>query len=188
MDTRTIFFLGKPGSGKGTQAKFLSEVTDWRVISSGEQFRAMAEEDTQVGHKIKIENDAGRLQPYWLATYLYLKAFFLVRANEGVIFDGSGRNIQEAELISSSLAWLERPFIVLNIQISDESARQRLALRKNIESRTDDSAVDERLKEYHEHTEPVMEFFRRKGVLIEIDGEPSPEEIATDIKKKLNIK
>lgn len=187
MNTRTIFFIGKPGSGKGTQAKMLSELTGWRVISSGQQFRAMAEEDTPVGRKIKAENDAGFLQPYWLATYLYLKALFIIREDEGIIFDGSGRKLQEAELIADSLAWLGRPFTVLNIQISDESVRKRLALRKNIEDRADDSAVDERIKEYNEHTEPVIKLFHKKGVLIDIDGEPSPEKIAADIKGKLKI-
>lgn len=187
MDTRTIFFIGKPGSGKGTQAKMLSEVTGWRVVSSGQQFRAMAEEDTPVGQKVKAENDAGMLEPYWLATHLYLKALFLVRADEGVIFDGSGRKVQEAELVIDSLKWLGRSFIVLNIQISDESVRKRLALRKEVEGRADDSAVDERLKEYHEHTEPVIDLFQKEGVLIEINGEPSPEDIAVEIKKKLGI-
>ncbi|MEK7114102.1 MAG: nucleoside monophosphate kinase [Patescibacteria group bacterium] len=187
METKTIFFIGKPGCGKGMQAKMLSKVTVWRVVSSGQQFRAMAEEDTPVGHKVKAENDAGMLQPYWLATYLFLKTLFLVRADEGVIFDGSGRKVQEAELIIDSLKWLGRPCIVLNIQISDKSVRRRLALRKNIESRTDDFAIEERLNEYHKHTEPVIELFRRENVLIEIDGEPTPEKIAVDIKKKLNL-
>ncbi len=187
MDTRTIFFIGKPGSGKGTQAKSLSEKTGWKIIKAGEQFRAMAEEDTLLGKKVKSEIDAGQLLPSWLAMHLYLEAFFALEDGASAIFDGFNRKVPEAELVINSLGWLGRPFTVLNIQISDDSVRQRLELRKNIENRADDSAVEERLKEYHEQTEPVRELFRKAGVLIEIDGEPSPEEIAVEINKTLGI-
>lgn len=187
METQTIFFIGKPGCGKGTQTKLLSQKTGWQIIKSGEQFRAIAAEDTPVGHKVKAENDAGILQPHWLASYLYLKAFLGLSEDVSVIFDGFNRKVPEAQLTIDSLRWLERSFAVINVQISDETVRRRLALRKNIENRADDSAVDERLKEYHEYTEPVLDLFRTAGVLIEIDGEPSPEEIAIEIHKALKL-
>ena len=147
MDTRTIFFIGKPGCGKGTQAKLLSEKTGWTVFASGKLFRELAQEDTPVGHKVKSENDAGNLQPHWFAMYLYLKALFTL-PTEGlsVIFDGFNRKVPEAELVIDSLKWLGRPFTILDIQVSDEEVRRRLALRKGIEGRADDSAVDERLE------------------------------------------
>lgn len=187
METRTIFFIGKPGCGKGTQAKLLSEKTGWQVIGSGNQFRAIATEDTPVGRKVKSEVDAGFLSPHWFAMYLYLKALFSVREDESIIFDGFNRKVQEAELIIDSLKWLNRPFTILEIKVSDESIRQRLALRKEKEGRIDDSAVDERLKEYHTYTEPALEVFRKAGVLVEVDGEPSPEEIAASVRAALGI-
>lgn len=188
MDTRTIFFVGKPGCGKGTQTKLLSQKTGWEIIKSGEQFRAIAAEDTAIGRKLKAELDIGILSPHWFATYLYLKAFFSLTDDTSVIFDGFNRKVPEAQLIVDSLQWLGRPFTVLNIQISDESVRRRLALRKGIEGRADDSAVEERLKEYYEYTEPVLELFRKAGTLVKIDGEPSPEEVAVEINKALAIK
>src|SRR3989344_5740019 len=120
MDTHTVFFVGKPGSGKGTQAKVLAEKTGWKIITPGEQFRLMATEDTPVGHKVKEGNDAGLLQPHWLAIYLFLKALFSIRADEGAIFDGSGRKVPEAELITDALSWLGRPVRVLNPKGADE--------------------------------------------------------------------
>ncbi|MHB0865725.1 MAG: adenylate kinase family protein [Minisyncoccota bacterium] len=187
MATRTIFFIGKPGCGKGTQAKLLSEKTGWRVISAGEQFRTIASEETPVGRKIKSEIDAGELAPHWFAMYLYLKALFSVGETENLIFDGFNRKVQEAELVADSLTWLHRPFSIICLNVSDEEVRRRLASRKVTEGRADDSAIDERLKEYYEHTDPSVEIFRNAGVLIEINGEQSTELIAAEINAALAL-
>lgn len=187
MQPHTIFFIGKPGCGKGTQAKLLAERTGWKNLSSGEEFRSIATEDTPIGRKVKLEVDAGELMPHWFAMYIYLKALFSVHENDSVIFDGFNRKVPEAELVISSLKWLSRPFTILNIEVSDEEAIRRLAKRKNIEGRADDNAVDERLKEYREHTESAIELFRSEGVLVEIQGEQSPEAIAEDIRAVLGF-
>ena len=187
MDTHTIFFIGKPVCGKGDQAKLLSEKTDWKIISSGDGFRAIATEDTPVGQKMKSEMNAGLLAPHWFATYLFLKNLFSLSEDESVIFDGFSRKLPEAKLAVESLAWLNRPFVVLHLKVSDEEIIRRLALRKEIEGRADDNAVDERLKEYREYTELVVEMFRNKKVLIEIDGERAREPIAEDIRNALGI-
>ena len=188
MDTRTIFFIGKPGCGKGTQAKLLSELTGWSTYSSGDLFRAIAKEDSPVGHKVKEENDAGLLQPHWFAMYLFLKTLFSIPGETSVIFDGFCRKVPEAELVIDSLRWLNRSFTVLNVQISDDTVLRRLALRKGVEGRADDSVVDERLKEYHTYTEPALKVFRTAGVLVDVDGEPTPEDIAVAVRTVLNIK
>ena len=187
MDTRTIFFVGKPGCGKDTQAEFLSKATGWPVVSSGNQFRALAEEESVLGRKIKKEIDAGALAPDWLAMHLYLTSLLKLTDESSVIFDGFSREVSQAKLIVKSLAWLKRPFTVLNIAVFDESVKRRLALRAQTSGRADDGAVEERLKEYYAHTEPAIEFFKNEGVLIEINGEPSPEEIATDIRAALKL-
>lgn len=187
METRTIFLSGKPGCGKGTQAKLLAEATGWRVISAGAQFRELAADDTPVGHKVKTEIEAGRLVPYWFATFLFLKELFSVGGDESVIFDGFTRKEHEAELVIDSLQWTGRPFTLLNIIISDDEVRRRITIRKEEENRADDSAVEERLAEYHANTGPAIEKFRATGNLIEINGEQSREAIANDIKTALGI-
>ena len=189
METRTIFFVGKPGCGKGTQAKLLSERTGWPVISSGEQFRALSAADTQVGHKMKRELDAGMLMPHWFAMYLYLKSLFDLSEGASAIFDGFNRKVPEAELIVSSMQWLQRPFTIINVTISDETMRQRLAGRHSKSNRADDdpSVFPERLKEYREFTEPAIELFQKTGTVVEIDGEPAPEIIAAAIEGALKV-
>lgn len=188
METRTVFFIGKPGCGKDTQAELLSERTGWPVVSAGDQFRALAEEDSMLGRKIKKEIESGALAPDWIALHLYLKSLFTVPEEQGVIFDGFSRELSQAKLILKSLTWLLRPFRVINIVVSDESVRKRLALRSQKVGRSDDGAVDERLSEYYARTEPAIEFFKKEGSLIEINGEPAPEIIAANVREKLEIK
>jgi len=188
METHTIFFVGKPGSGKGDQAKLLAKATGWKIISSSGELRAFAAEGTPVGQKVMADIDAGILTPPWLVTHLFLKALFGLKQNESVILDGFCRKVPEAELDIEALHWIGRSFSVIHLKVSDEEIKHRLFLRKEIEARADDNVVDERLKEYREYTDPAIEKFRESGNLIEIDGERAREPIAEDILKALNIK
>ncbi len=181
----TVFFIGKPGCGKGTQAKLLSQATGWAIISAGQQFRDIAALDTRVGRKIKSEIEAGFLAPHWFAMYLFQKALFALPDGASAIFDGFNRKLPEAELILESLSWLERPFLIFDIRISDEEVHRRLMGRRETEGRHDDAVVSERLKEYYAHTEAAVETFRRAGVLIDIQGEQPPEQVASDIRAAL---
>ena len=187
QDTRTIFFVGKPGCGKGTQVELLAKRTGWLTFASGQMFRAIAAEDTPVGRKVQVENYAGVLQPHWFAMYIYLKSLFSITEGASAIFDGFNRKVPEAELIVDSLKWLERPFSILYLNISDDEARKRLALRKKVSGREDDNFVEERLAEYKKFTEPAIEIFRKAGALIEINGEQTPEKIAEDIRAALAV-
>lgn len=186
---KTVFFIGKPGSGKGTQAKILGERTGWTVLGAGAQFRAIAEEDTFVGHKVKEGIEKGFLMPHWFAMYLYQKALFSVSEGTDVIFDGFSRKPEEAQLIIDSLEWVERPFVVLNIDVSDEEVTKRLMGRAQTSGRADDrqDVVDERLEEYQEYTTKSLDLFRTKGILIDINGEQATEEVAADVVKALGL-
>jgi adenylate kinase len=187
METRTIFFVGKPGCGKGTQAELLAKATGWPVFSSGKLFRDLERENTPVGRKLKAENEAGFLSPHWFAMYLYLTSLFSIKDGASAIFDGFNRKLPEAELIVSSLTWLGRPFSIVHIAVGDEEIIERLRKRQKTSGRADDAAIDERMKEYYEHTAPAIELFRDAGVLIDIDGGRPPEAIAVDVTAALNI-
>ena len=165
----------------------ISKTTGWPVISAGDQFRALAKEESVLGQKVKKEIDSGALAPDWLAMHLYLTSLLNLSDESSVIFDGFSREVSQAKLVVKSLAWLKRPFSVLNVAVSDESVKKRLALRAETSGRADDAVVDDRLKEYYTHTELVLAFFKNEGVLIEINGEPSPEEIAVNVRSALGI-
>jgi adenylate kinase len=187
MPPKTIFFIGKPGCGKGTQTKLLSARTGWNVIAAGAQFREIAAEESPAGRKTKYDIDQGLLMPHWFAMYLYLKGLFSLPSDAHVIFDGFNRKPEEARLIVESLNWLERPFVVLHIRVSDEEVRKRLELRKDAQDRADDHSVETRLEEFETYTANAIELFREQGVLMEIDGEQTPEAIAEDVAKVLGL-
>ncbi len=187
MEPRTILFIGKPGCGKGTQAKLLAEKLGQPIMASGEGFRALAKEDTSVGHKVKETIESGLLMPDWFAMYLFQKSVFSLPENSGVIFDGFGRKLPEAELVANVLAWLGRKLEVVYINVSDEHILSRIEKRKGIEGRADDAHASKRLDEFRLFTAPCVEYFRAQGFVIEIDGEPDVETIHKDILKSLNI-
>lgn len=187
MESKTIFFIGKPGCGKGTQAKLLAARTGWNIIAAGAQFREIAKEDTPAGRKTKNDIDQGLLMPHWYAMYLYLKGLFSLPSDANVIFDGFNRKEAEARLIIESLHWLERPFSVVHIRVSDEEVRTRLKKRQEVQDRADDHSVETRLEEYMTHTEKAVELFQKNGVLIDIDGEQEPEKIAHAVAVALGI-
>ncbi len=179
--------MGKPGCGKGTQATILSEKTGWPIFASGKLFREIAAESSPVGKKVKEENDAGLLQPHWFAMYLYLKSLFSIPGDSSAIFDGFNRKPQEATLILESMRWLHRPFSVVHIDVSDEEVTRRILGRKETSGRADDDVAEERLKEYYAHTAPSIELFRAAGVLLHINGEQAPEQVAADVQKALQL-
>lgn len=184
---RTIFFLGKPGSGKGTQAKRLVAHTKWPIITAGDQFRKIATEDTPVGRKIKSEVEAGLLAPNWFAMYLYQRALFSLPEGTDVIFDGFNRKPDEARLVISSLKWLERSFVVVNLMVSDEIVYERIKGRSKMQKRSDDDSIETRLSEYHTYTEKALELFREDGEIIDIDGEHDSDTIAHNIVNALGL-
>lgn len=186
---QTVFFIGKPGSGKGTQAKKLAAKTGWIVKAAGEQFREMAKEESVLGKRIREDLDNGLLMPHWLAMYLYQRALFSVKDEDSVIFDGFNRKVPEAELNIATMQWIGRPFTVLNIEVSNDEVRRRLEGRAQNQGRGDDhqDAVEERLDEYETHTTKTIEIFKNLGVLIDINGEQDPEAVFADVLKALHL-
>jgi adenylate kinase len=187
MDLNTVLFLGKPGSGKGTQANLLQIKTDWPIFSSGDMFRALAKEDTVPGRKFRADMHDGLLAPDWFAAYFFEKTILAHPEEQGVIFDGFGRKPPEAKLVIEILKWLGRPFRAVHVKVSDEEIVNRLQKRAETSGRVDDKAIEKRLEEYRAFTEPSIEVFREAGVLVEVQGEGNVEEIQAEIRKQLGI-
>lgn len=187
MERPIIFFIGKPGSGKGTQAKLLSDVTGWPVVGTSGGMRELVATGSAVGHKIRETMDAGLLMPYWIASYIYLKILFSIPEDSNVIFDGTSRTLPEAEIVSESLAWLGRPFHIFYLHVPDEEVHNRINLRKEKEARKDDHMVHKRLEEYYASTEVAVDLYRKAGVLTEIDGHRPPEVIAAEVRSILKL-
>ena len=187
---RTIIFVGRPGSGKETQAKLLAEKTGFHVLSTGEKFRELRQHRDALGERIQAEYDAGRLIPDWFADHLTVDALINLAPQAGIIFEGSGRTLQQAQLFHDVTDWLNRPYRVINLIITDDEARRRQLLRSQMGSRPDsdsDEKIKVRLETYQKLTVPAIEFFRATGTMIDIEGEREISVIHDDIMSRFGV-
>ena len=185
---KTFVMLGKPGSGKGMQSKMLSEKSGFKVFSSGDKFRELTKSGTFLGNKIASVIDHGNLMPYWFASFLFQEAVIYLPQNEGVIFEGAGRKVAEAELFHDVMTWLERPYLVVYLDISHEEVTKRLIKRKEIEGRADDTEekIKVRLQNFENETQHTAEVFKKYGTLLTVNGDQTPEEVAKEILQKVS--
>lgn len=184
----TVILTGRPGSGKGTQGKLLAETHGWMHFSTGEQFKMLREEESVLGTRVREIYDAGNLLPDWFATYLFEKAILNIGHGAGIVCEGYPRSVAQAEMFTEITGWLDRPFVVVDLEVSDAEVTARMLKRSETEHRPD-SATEEQIKArlatYHEHTAPVLAFFEAKGLLKKIDGMGTPEEVEAAIKAAL---
>lgn len=189
MEKPIIFFIGKPGSGKGTQAELLAKATGWPVFGTSGGLREIIATGTSAGHKLKATMDSGGLTPYWVASFVYLKRLFALSDDETVIFDGTSRTAPEAKIVADSLKWIGRPFRIFHLTVPDEEVHKRIALRKENGGRADDhpEAVARRLEAYYTETDGAIDYLRSEGLLTDIDGHRPPEVIAEEVRSILKI-
>jgi adenylate kinase len=179
-------FLGPPGSGKGTQAKLLAENLDIPAISTGEILRAAVREGTPLGLKAKAVMEAGELVSDDLMVGLIQERLAGPDARRGFILDGFPRTLDQAGALDSLLKGNEMALAsVINLSVPESVLIDRLQGRSGQESRADDrrETVLERLRVYREKTEPLIEHYRRKGLLADVDGVGEVPEIAGRIRR-----
>lgn len=181
---RTILFVGKPGSGKETQARLFADKTGFTILSTGERFRELREHRDALGEHVRSEYDSGRLMPDWFADYLFQDAILNLPHESGIIFEGSGRSKRQAEIAHTVCEWLKRKYIVLYLDISDDEAVRRMMARNRADSNSEEK-IRTRLAAFAETTEPALEFYKEKGVFISVPGERTIAEIHADIVTRL---
>ena len=122
-----ILILGKTGSGKGTQANLLADVSDYTLFSTGDRFRKLRTEETPLGRRVKEDYDAGLLMPHWVASHLLQEALFNLDEGEGILFEGTARKQLEAKMFHEVCQWLHKSYIAINLEVS---VRKSLGVRK----------------------------------------------------------
>lgn len=177
--------MGKIASGKGTQAEMILKHFGGSLYSNGNKVRQTAQLPTPFGRKMKEMYEEGLLMPEWVASYWMTHALVAQFENERVVFEAVAKKPNEAELFHEIHEWVERPYVVFNLDISDEIVRERSAARARdvVDS---PKSVEKRLDEYHTYTEKSIEFFRDRGTLIDIDGTKTPEAVKEQIFNYLN--
>ena len=176
-----VVFLGPPGSGKGTQARLLAESLRVPVISTGEMLRKAVLEGTPLGANVKTVMEAGELVPDDLMIALIRQRLAAPDAAAGFVLDGFPRTAEQALALERMLGGNEKALrAVVNLTVPETVLIDRLAGRSGTEHRSDDgvNTVLERLRVYHEKTEPLIEFYRRRNLLTEVNGIGTVPEIA----------
>lgn len=173
--------FGPPGAGKGTQATAMVERYNLRHLSTGELLRKEIAEGTELGLKAKSLIDAGSLVPDEVVEGMIDNAFRTTEGVSGFLLDGFPRTIAQAEALDKMLAASgEEVTSVISIMIPDEMIKERIRHRAAIEGRADDASdetVNNRIRTYHEKTEPLVDFYRKAGKYVEIDGTGTIEEV-----------
>lgn len=206
-----IIMLGAPGAGKGTQAKMIADLCKIPHISTGDIFRANIKAGTELGKKAKSYMDAGDLVPDELVCDLVVDRIQQDDCTKGFILDGFPRTIPQAEALTDALNAIEQKMeYALNIDVPDENIITRMAGRRSCvgcgatyhivynptkvegvcdvcgESlilRDDDKpeTVENRLKVYHDQTQPLIDYYTERGIVHTIDGTQSMEKVFEEI-------
>jgi adenylate kinase len=173
-----ILLIGPNGSGKSTQAKLLGEYLTLPVIETGEMLREIASEDSALGREVNNLLLSGNLVSDELILEIISQRLKKDDALKGFVATGFPRNLKQVEDLNISF---EKVFY---LEIADIKVIERLMKR----GRNDDTrlAIEQRLKVYHEQTEPLLEYFEKKGVLERVGAEGSVEAIQEDLRKRLN--
>ncbi len=210
-----IIMLGPPGAGKGTQAKMMVDKLGIPQISTGDMLREAVREGTDLGRKAKEYMDAGKLVPDEVVIGIVKERLGQPDCDKGFILDGFPRTIPQAEALDKVLEELGRGVeYVINVAVPNEELITRLTGRRTCKQcgamyhvvfnpprkegvcdkcggelyqRDDDKeeTIRQRLRVYEEQTAPLIEYYRGKGVLFDIDGTGSIGEIFEKIAKVL---
>lgn len=178
-----LILLGIQGAGKSTQGNLLRDKLGLPYLSTGHIFRELAKERTPLGRKIKETMNAGYLIPDHQTLEIVSEYLSRPEYEKGYILDGFPRTIKQAETFKNGIDK------VIYLNVSDKEALWRLSFRDNDDAREDESlaAIRKRIMLYHEHTDPVLDFYRKKGKLVEIDGEKEIKAIFSEILQKLGL-
>ena len=171
-----IILMGPQGSGKGTQAQILASVFKAKHLSTGEMLRSSTDP------KVHAKLERGELFDDEDMTMVLKESLGKLSSDSKIILDGYPRNMNQVKLLDELLVQRgEQVESVIYITLSDEEALKRMLKR----GRADDTeaAISQRLKQYKEETMPVLEHFIKAGIMHEIDGLGSIEEVTNRIEK-----
>ena len=196
-----ILIMGGPGAGKGTMSTRIVKKYHVNHISTGDIFRANIKAGTELGMKAKAFMDQGQLVPDEVTIGMLLDRISQDDSKNGYVLDGFPRTIPQAESLTAAL--LERGEKIdyaVNVDVPDENIAtyhvvfnapkqedicdtcgEKLILRDDDKPET----VQKRLTVYHDQTQPLIDYYNKEGVLVEVDGTQDMEKVFQDIVKVL---
>ena len=215
MPELNLVLLGPPGSGKGTQGERLQEDLRLPYYATGDILRAAVRDETELGRLAKEYMDRGDLVPDEVIVGVIAERIDSGEALDGFILDGFPRTMPQAEALDAKLDELGRAVTaVVLIDVSDDEVVRRLGGRRTCAEnghvfhvefnppkaegvcdldgselivRDDDKpeVIRNRLEQYHEKTEPLVDYYDQRSVLRRIDGVAPPDQVAEEIRRTL---
>jgi adenylate kinase len=183
-----VLLLGPQGAGKGTQGKLIAAEYGVPHIATGDMLRAAMAAGTELGRRVKPIYDAGDLVPDEIMIALIRERLAADDATGGFVLDGFPRTAPQADALDAMLDEIERPLtVVFEFQLAEQVAIERLLGRAQQEGRPDDTpeAIRKRLDLYREQTEPLVEYYRARGILVGVPAEPPVEHVFAEIQRAL---
>lgn len=205
-----VIILGAPGAGKGTQAEKIREQYNLNHLSTGDLLRQAVADGTKLGDLAKGYMDSGKLVPDDVILNI-IKEYLGKHKGEGILFDGFPRTTHQAEGLNDLLHGCDIKVVSLNV--SDNAVIERLSSRwtcrtcgkiynatlgdmpedltcecgGELYQRDDDKpeTILNRLNVYHSQTEPIIDYYRRRDFLFEVNGTGTPDEIFSAVKDVL---
>jgi adenylate kinase len=168
-----MIFMGPPGAGKGTQAKFVADRLLIPAISTGDIFRANVSQGTELGVKAQGYMDAGEYVPDELTNLMVRNRIDEDDAAKGFLLDGYPRTLAQVEELDGMIKHTGHALdAVVVLTVDGEELVQRLLQRAQSEGRADDTedVVRRRQEVYTEQTAPLIDVYRDRGLLVEVDG------------------
>lgn len=172
-----ILLIGPQGSGKSTQAELLSRYLNVPVVSTGEIFRKLAQENTDIGQALKNILNEGRLVDDQLTCKIVKETLSKSDYQGGFVVDGYPRTIEQLKIFDPKFD------MVFYLNVPEKEVIKRLMAR----GREDDTKqlIKTRLNLYHEQTKPLLVTYKNQGILVEIDGNSGIEKIQDEIRKQI---
>lgn len=189
LDNNMKYYIlfGPPGAGKGTQASAMVENFNLCHTSTGDLLRGEMAKGTALGLKAKALIEAGNLVPDEVVEGMIENRFNSAEGVSGFLLDGFPRTLAQAEALDKMLARKgEEVTAVISLMIPDEMIKERIKHRATIEGRADDASdetIANRIKTYHEKTEPLIGYYKEAGKYHEIDGTGTIDEVRERIAK-----
>jgi adenylate kinase len=184
-----IVLVGPPASGKGTQAGRLVDRSGGVHIATGDILRSNAERGTELGRTASRYMDRGDLVPDEVIIGMVLERMGEDDCAGGFVLDGFPRTVPQAEALEGRLEELGRQLdAVVSLTVGEDELRRRLAGRATEQDRAEDDdedAIRRRLELFDRETEPLLDFYQHRKLLVRVEAEGDPDEVAERIAKAL---